>query len=231
MDTSMAIYEPRCSLCVYMSLIVKPAANNKHCLTLILLLFFFRKEKEFPKNIKFIENLIQYIHIVENQTYDFRTALLKVEADENVFPSRYLFSPLILCLILMSNSSALTTKGVSEACPFSTLLLFRTLQVRVYINHMICVYTCMFSYHDPSPSVSIGRNMSWIRHNICTSKRNTKNQLTILHAIWLIKKLKSLIMLTWIFYLHLKTCFKVLKMQENTSVWLKIPAGPACIKL
>lgn len=48
--------------------------------------------------------------------YDFRTALLKVEAEESVFPSKYLFSPLILCLILMSNSSALSTKGLSEAC-------------------------------------------------------------------------------------------------------------------
>jgi hypothetical protein len=42
--------------------------------------------------------------------------LLKVEADENVLPSRYLFSPLILCLILLSNSSALSVNGVSEAC-------------------------------------------------------------------------------------------------------------------
>lgn len=58
-----------------------------------------------------------YTHThTHTQAYDFRTALLKVEADENVLPSRYLFSPLILCLILMSNSSAPTTKGVSEAC-------------------------------------------------------------------------------------------------------------------
>ena len=48
--------------------------------------------------------------------YDFRTALLNVEADENVLPSRYLLSPSILCLILVSNSSALSINGESEAC-------------------------------------------------------------------------------------------------------------------
>jgi len=58
-----------------------------------------------------------------NQAYEFRTALLKVDADENVFPSRYLFSPLILCFILRSNSSAFSTKGESEACQFQQLLV------------------------------------------------------------------------------------------------------------
>ena len=58
-----------------------------------------------------------------NQAYEFRTALLKVDADENVFPSRYLFSPLILCFILRSNSSAFGTKGESEACQFQQLLV------------------------------------------------------------------------------------------------------------
>lgn len=54
----------------------------------------------------------------KTSTYDFRTALLNVEADENVFPSKYLFSPVILCLILWSKSSAFRLKGVSEACNF-----------------------------------------------------------------------------------------------------------------
>lgn len=48
--------------------------------------------------------------------HDFRTALLKVEDDVNVLPSRYLFSPLILCLILRSSSSALSVNGESDAC-------------------------------------------------------------------------------------------------------------------
>lgn len=48
--------------------------------------------------------------------YDFRTALLKVDADENVLPSRNLFSPFILCLILRSSSSAFNAIGESDDC-------------------------------------------------------------------------------------------------------------------
>lgn len=54
--------------------------------------------------------------------YEVRTTLLSVEADENVFPSMYLFSPLILCFILMSISSALSNIGESDACHFKNLL-------------------------------------------------------------------------------------------------------------
>ena len=56
-------------------------------------------------------------------TYDLRMALLKVEADVNVFPSRYLFSPLILNLVFRSSSSALSTNGLSEACQFKQRVL------------------------------------------------------------------------------------------------------------
>lgn len=48
--------------------------------------------------------------------YDDRTALLSMEADVNVLPSRYLFSPLILCFILRSNSSESSESGESDAC-------------------------------------------------------------------------------------------------------------------
>ena len=138
-----------------------------------------------------------------NQAYEFRTALLKVDADENVFPSRYLFSPLILCFILRSNSSAFGTKGESEACQFQQLLVhqinfnfsniyYENMRHRciIMLYNTICykefsLLACVrfwkflkkqtkegidLSYHNPSPSISKRRNMSWVRHNICTQK-------------------------------------------------------------
>lgn len=54
--------------------------------------------------------------------YEVRTTLLRVEADENVFPSMYLFSPLILCFILRSNSSAFSKNGESDACHLEIFL-------------------------------------------------------------------------------------------------------------
>jgi hypothetical protein len=60
--------------------------------------------------------LQEYIIKFKPFTYELRTALLKVDDDKNVLPSRYLFSSLILSFILMSSSSALRSNGESEAC-------------------------------------------------------------------------------------------------------------------
>jgi hypothetical protein len=69
--------------------------------------------------------------LIQSQPYEFLTALLRVDADENVFPSRYLFSPLILCFILTSNSSAPSKKGVSEACHFQQFLVYTNVHYEI----------------------------------------------------------------------------------------------------
>lgn len=64
------------------------------------------------------------MHVIKNPTtHDFLTALLKVEEEVNVWPSRYLFSPSIICLILWSSSSAFSVKGLSDA--YNHIYLFQ----------------------------------------------------------------------------------------------------------
>lgn len=66
-------------------------------------------------------------------TNDILTALLSIEADANVLPSRYLFSPLILCRILKSNSSASCVNGESDAWKGSIISLDVIDRVNCYV--------------------------------------------------------------------------------------------------
>ena len=126
---AMAIYEPSTFLCVYMSFIVQPV-NSVKCVS----------RTEYHRRI----NAIARGYKIElSSTYELRTVLLKVEADVNVFPSRYPFSPLILCLILRSSSSTLRSNGESEACYIPKTK--KSLSNNVHAWHLNFLWFCMLN--------------------------------------------------------------------------------------